>query len=69
MIDRLATLVDGKIGKSITLETVGYIGPFEVTYLIIATGACKLDYQVRVPALFPVSYSMSFLDELSCSTM
>jgi hypothetical protein len=55
-IDHVASLIESQYGKSRSFETLAYIGPNDLRYLIVLVAGIKTGYKVR-----------STLDLLSCT--
>lgn len=45
-IDRAAVFLDQIFGKSSTFETLAYLGPFDLRYIILPCAASKVGYKV-----------------------
>lgn len=46
-IDHTANLIEGQYGKGANFETLAYIGPNDLRYLIVLVAGIKTGYKVR----------------------
>ncbi|RYP43738.1 hypothetical protein DL768_009730 [Monosporascus sp. mg162] len=67
-IDKVAWWLQKEIGRSSSFETIGYVGPHDLRYVLVTHGCIKAGYQVgNIDQEFDcIEGSLALLDRTSC---